>query len=285
MVENIKRKFPRWCEESGENYELILSDDIDSFMCYVFQKNMFNRDISHFFNANNTSKTQKLYVREGYNNSVENLIALDCAFEHNMKCWDNHITKIRDDDSCNMNSANLNNVMNIYRDNFKYKACISSFITMLSYYNVDISKWTKEQLAVLCCIDGLYHPFKSDNNFEAIGRRNLDKLEYRFLESFIVENIDYILKIKNQLRLDEKILIKDGKLATNIDLESLKNIYQDIFQHIELPDTLFTEKAILHKEYITISDYSSISKNSLMKEKNVINFVMTFKKRCIVSYY
>ena len=285
MVENIKRKFPRWCEESGENYELILSDDIDSFMCYVFQKNMFNRDISHFFNANNTSKTQKLYVREGYNNSVENLIALDCAFEHNMKCWDNHITKIRDDDSFNMNSANLNNVMNICRDNFKYKACISSFITMLSYYNVDISKWTKEQLAVLCCIDGLYHPFKSDNNFEAIGRRNLDKLEYRFLESFIVENIDYILKIKNQLRLDEKILIKDGKLATNIDLESLKNIYQDIFQHIELPDTLFTEKAILHKEYITISDYSSISKNSLMKEKNVINFVMTFKKRCIVSYY
>lgn len=289
MNKEIKEKFPKWCEDTSENYGVVMSDDLDSLMCYLLQKKMFNREVSHFFFANGKKPTQILYKANNSKYDFKQIIALDCAFEMNMKCWDNHIVKIKNTDSTNENSANLNRILNIKRNNTLDKACISSFITMLSYYEVDISNWTKDQLAVLCSIDGLYCPIQNYKSYPTVDlrkihRKNLIHLDYEFLADFIEENLEYILKLKEDLGLEKKIYVnKDGKLETDIKINQLSEMFKGVFQKVELPQKEFIEKREMKKELITVGDYST--KENIIEKGNVFNFALVLKNHCVVSYY
>lgn len=282
MKQEIKDKFPKWCQDGDTKYNLILSDDIDSLMCYQFQSWFFGREVKFFFDANTEGFTQTLYKVEGVNKvGNDNVIGLDIALEGNIKTWDNHIVKIRRNDSINENSANLNIVLDVCQSNYTSKAVVSSFITMLSYYEVDIREWSKEQLAVLCAIDGLYFPFQN-SNFIATGRKNLKLLGYDFLEDFIKENLSLILHLKRELKLDAKIKVgNDGKLTTAIDLERLSEIFEDIFWYISLPGDTFVEKERLKKKYIQNINYS---KDELIKKNNLFNFALCYRNKGVISY-
>lgn len=284
MKKEIKEKFPSWCEDTDKKYSLIMSDDIDSLMCYTFQNWYFNRQVKFFFDANAQGFTQKLYksteVAENIGN--ENVMGLDIALEGDIKTWDNHIVKIKRADVTNSNSANLNVALDICQINYTDKACVSTFITMLSYYDIDISKWSKEQLAVLCAIDGLYYPFKTGSNFIMTARKNLRLLGYDFLEDFIKENMKLILDLKNKLKLDAKIKVgADGKLTTAIDLDKLSEIFEDIFWYISLPNCEFTEKSTLYKQYVQNINYS---KDDLLEEYNLFNFALCYRNKGVISY-
>ena len=52
MIQQIKEEFPKWCEDTKTKYSLLLSDDIDSFMCYIVQKELFSREINYFLDVN-----------------------------------------------------------------------------------------------------------------------------------------------------------------------------------------------------------------------------------------
>lgn len=284
MKKEIKEKFPSWCEDTDKKYSLIMSDDIDSLMCYTFQNWYFNRQVKFFFDANAQGFTQKLYksteVAENVGN--ENVIGLDIALEGDIKTWDNHIVKIKRADITNSNSANLNVALDICQINYTDKACVSTFITMLSYYDIDISKWSKEQLAVLCAIDGLYYPFKTGSNFIMTARKNLRLLGYEFLEDFIKENMKLIINLKNKLKLDAKIKVgSDGKLTTAIDLDGLSEIFEDIFWYISLPNDTFTEKSTLEKRYVQNINYS---KDYLIEKYNIFNFALCYRNKGVISY-
>lgn len=283
MKQEIKDKFPAWCEDTKTKYNLLLSDDIDSLMCYVFQNWYFNRQVKFFFDANTKGFTQTLYKSTDVKKvGNDNVIGLDIAIERDIKVWDNHIIKIKRDDTSNNNSANLNLALDICQTNYTSKACVSTFITMLSYYDIDISTWSKEQLAVLCAIDGLYYPFKTGSNFIMTARKNLRLLEYEFLEDFIKENMDLILDLKDELKLDEKIKVGvDGKLTTAIDLDRLSEIFEDIFWYISLPGDTFVEKERLKKKYIQNINYS---KDDLLEEYNLFNFALCYKNKGVISY-
>lgn len=283
MKKEIKELFPKWCEDTERKYSLIMSDDIDSLMCYTFQNWYFNRQVKFFFDANGQGFTQKLYKATDVESvGNDNVIGLDIALEGDIKTWDNHIVKIKRADTTNSNSANLNLALDVCQINYTDKACVSTFITMLSYYDIDISKWSKEQLAVLCAIDGLYYPFKTGSNFIYTGRKNLKILGYEFLEDFIKENMKLILDLKNKLNLDAKIKVgADGKLTTAIDLDSLSEIFEDIFWYISLPNDTFTEKSILEKKYVQNINYS---KNELIERYNIFNFALCYKNKGVISY-
>lgn len=283
MKQEIKDKFPLWCQDGDTKYNLILSDDIDSLMCYTFQNWYFNRQVKFFFDANAQGFTQKLYkATEVESVGNDNVIGLDIALEGDIKTWDNHIVKIKRADITNSNSANLNLALDVCQINYTDKACVSTFITMLSYYDIDISTWSKEQLAVLCAIDGLYYPFREGSNFVATGRKNLRLLEYEFLEDFIKENMDLILALKDELKLDAKIKVgADGKLTTAIDLDSLSEIFEDIFWYISLPNCEFTEKSTLEKKYVQNVNYS---KDYLIEKYNIFNFALCYRNKGVISY-
>lgn len=266
-----------------EKYDCIMSDDIDSLMCYTFQNWYFNRQVKFFFDANTQGFTQKLYKSTDVESvGNDNVIGLDIALEGDIKTWDNHIVKIKRADITNNNSANLNLALDVCQINYTDKACVSTFITMLSYYDIDISKWSKEQLAVLCAIDGLYYPFRIGSNFIATGRKNLKILGYEFLEDFIKENMKLILDLKNKLKLDAKIKVgSDGKLTTAIDLDSLSEIFEDIFWYISLPNDTFTEKSTLEKKYVQNVNYS---KDYLIEKYNIFNFALCYRNKGVISY-
>lgn len=295
MKKEIKEKFPSWCMEDSSKYELMISDDIDSLMCYIFQNRVFNRECRFFIDANYKKCTmwnygiQRLYGTENCTNKKENLIALDFAIDRkNTKCWDNHVIKISEDDAINPLSANLNIPLDISLSNYTDKACISSFITMLSYYNIDIEKWDKDMLSILCAIDGVYHPFTSSNpKFNRIGKHNLELLEYGFLVDFIKENTTYIKKVEQNLNLKNgKIWInkESGLLETNIKLEKLSDIFGI---DIELPGDIFYIMSDIKSKYITENEIKSKkvkSKEDLKSNGKIFNLVMTSAKYGVASY-
>lgn len=285
MKKELKEKFPKWIE-NGEKNGLILSDDIDSLMCYIFLRDNFDYQIRYFYDVNGENYTHKIYKQENYkyNKNIENVIAIDLALE-GCKCWDNHIVKVNKNDTYNKNSANLNAIDNICNSNYTDKWCVSTYITMLSYYNVDIKNWTRDQLAILCSIDGLYYPFlknySSRIDFRSIARKHLKQLEYEFLEEFIDNNLDYILKIKKDLKLDSKIKInKNGYFETDLDLKKLSEIFKT---DISLTKDKCELTQVLHKQFIRNKDKQYI-KDTYCKNKKMRNFALV-KKDCAVFSY
>lgn len=277
MKEKIKEKFPNWCSNVDTKYDLMITDDIDSLMCYIYQKQKFNRECTAFLDVNhkkvkvNQEGIQRLYCTK--NLDFNNIIALDSGLE-NIKTWDNHVVKTQKDDNYNTESANLNVILDIKKDNYTKKAVISSYITMLSYYGEDLTKWTKEQLCVLCAIDGLYLPFLN-TKFESTARYNLDLLECGFLADFIKENIEEIQKTEERLNLKQgKIWVNLwGELQTDIKIRELSKIFR---YDIELPEGFYTP----------FKDYKSFiytNKNKSDVKGKIFNFVLTYRNNFIVS--
>lgn len=282
MKKEIKEKFPTWCEDTEGKYDCIMSDDIDSLMCAVVQEKVFNNKVKYFFFSDSQSRnTQKCYKVKDHKTIYERMLGLDIALEGKWRTWDNHVVKVSQDDIVNKNSANLNIALDIYRNNYTKKACVSSFITMLSYYDIDISSWSKEQLLILCAIDGLYYPFQN-TYFEKQATENLKILGYEFLVGFIKENISEIKKIKDKLRLDGKIWVnKEGKLETNIKLDQLSQIFG--FE-IKLSDEIFIETKTLTKNFDRITKETLVEK--LKREnKALFNLALVKKDFYVYSYF
>lgn len=279
MIKELKRKFPKWIETTEGN-PLIMSDDIDSLMSCIFLRDNFNCKVRYFYDSNKPFYTHLLYKRKGFDYKLQDkkAIAVDLALE-SYYAWDNHVIKYLENDTYNKNSANLNAINGICSQNYTEKWCVSTYITLLSYYNIDIEKWTKEQLAILCAIDGLYTPFKN-TTFKTIASKHLEQLEYGFLIKFIENNIEYIEKIKKDLNLDGKIKVKDGKLATDIKLDELSKIFGI---DISLPKCTMQLKRTLNKEF-----KNNISKKNIKQyfcnNKTIHNFALVRKNRVVYSY-
>ncbi len=291
MKKEIKEKFPSWCMDKESNFELIMSDDIDSLMCYIFQNKVFKRECKYFMDMSShkayQSKDkkvtrdgiQKLYSCEDASFKKNKILGLDFSIDKDIKCWDNHVVKIDKDDTYNSLSANLNIALDIRRYNYTKKGCLSSFITMLSYYDLDITKWDKDQLAILSAIDSTYEPFFT--SFASTGKHNLELLEYGFLVDFIKENITYIKKIEQKLNLKNgKIWVnkENGLLETNINLEELINLFGIA---IELPKAQFNGRKLeFQSKIFNFSDYQD--KTSFDKE--IFNIALTYKNSGVVSF-
>lgn len=279
MIKELKEKFPIWVNDIEKN-PLIMSDDIDSLMSCIFLRDKFNCNIRYYYDSNGENWTHKLYKRKGFDYKLygKKAIAVDLALE-NFRCFDNHVIKVRDTDDINKNSANLNAIDNICLDNYIEKWCVSTYITLLSYYNVDISKWTREQLAILCATDGVYYPFKN-TKFKDIASKHLKQLDYEFLIEFIENNIEYIEQIRKELNLDGKIKVVEGKLTTDIKLDKLSNIFNI---DISLPTGTYQLKETLTKKIRQPMSKENIRKY-LIEDKKIRNFVLVSTKTIIYSY-
>lgn len=285
MKKEIQGKFPLWVQDYDTNFDLLLSDDIDSLMCYIFQKENFNREVKYFIDVNYQKATvyktgiQRLYGVKGYSQKkAENIMGLDIAMDSVVKTWDNHIAKIKADDKVNPNSANINIAQNIHKGNYTKKYIVSSFITMLSYYDVDIKNWSIDKLGVLCAIDGLYCPFVG--NFKVQGRKNLADLGYEFLADFIMENLDIIQDLDKELNLKYgKIKVNaDGQLETNINLEKLSKIFG---KEISLPTEKFESRFDFKNRIIKIG--SNDNKNTIANGGTLFNFALHYSSSCFAS--
>lgn len=284
---------PNWCTDVETKFQLLMSDDIDALMCYMFQKTKFNRECEYFIDMSsnkayeNYYKTvrrdgvQTLYATNEATGKGKDLLALDVSINRNNKSWDNHVVQIgKNETNYNKLSANLNIAKNVNKSNYTDKAIISTFITMLSYYDSPIHEYDRDQLALLCAIDGVYQPFLK--GFERQGTKNLELLGFEFLVPFIKENMQYIQEIDKKYLKDKHIWVgKDGYLTTNLNLD----VISDLFNYpIELPKKQFSKCGEFKSKIFNTSSFSDKAAMEEFFEKKIFNIALTYAKSGIVSF-
>ena len=228
MKREIKEKLPQWyLKINPEKDKLMLTDDIDSLLSCCLLKQLFDIEIKSFYDF------KALYFADGIERKHFIGVDLDTC-NNKSRVFGNHITYYK-----NTNAINLNNIFDI---KYYQKYPFSTVLLICFLYNIDISKWTDEQLKVILAIDSAFKGYYSANNhFKKVYTNWLDKLGYRFLEDRILSKMTMkdFAQIQRRYRLSGYIKIgKNGRLKTNIDLDKLNNLFNDII-HIKLPQDKF----------------------------------------------
>lgn len=278
-MRDLKDTFPSWVNDNIYR-DMILTDDIDSLMSCIVLNLLKGYEIRYFYDCSYTTNSQAIYtdVNINTNVNVNEIVGVDFALE-GFKTWDNHVTRITSNDPYNELSANLNNY--ITRNSYYSKYLVSTFFTICWYYGIDFTKWSNEQLLILCAVDGMYHPFKEENKrYKPIARKHFKELNVEFLSDFIQCNIKDIIDIENDLHLKDKIIVNDeGYLTTNIDLWWISKIFNI---SVELPTSQFKTSGVYNKYYYNLDN--NTSKISLQRDKTLLNFVLTGKNKLIMSF-
>ncbi|HCL4448319.1 TPA: hypothetical protein N2D16_003999 [Clostridium botulinum] len=226
MKQEILEKFPKFLEDDY-NYNLCLSDDIDSFFSCLVLNKLKGYEIKWFYNFNS------IYFSTDYKEDTK-CIAVDADLTNNRRCWGNHVTLE------NPNSANLNTIMGINRNNYTSKFAGSTLLTILSYYNVDLSDLSEKQLELLISIDVAFKQYYFNKNL--FKKYYNDILEYpMFVDIIEKHDKDYFYNIIKEYKLNEHIYInEDGQLNTNIELGKLQELFPNL--SFSLPQNTYKKK-------------------------------------------
>jgi len=269
MKHELVFDFPLWVDDKEIDYSLCLSNDIDSLLSCIYLKRIKGYNISHFYDFSN--------AYEAYNSN--NVIGVDIAL-HKGKTWDNHVTMLNKTDYYNKDSANINNILGINRENYFTKYCGSTLLEILSYYDIDISNYSDEAKMILLAIDSTYKGYYSaySNDNKANKYYLCEVLKFKDLYN-ILENhkITDFLKIINKYGLSKNIYIENGILETEIDLAALSKVF--LFD-IKLPE----DKFIKAKDFSNLSKKLPAGDYSYYKTEDSNIFSMAITGQNYVSY-
>lgn len=235
-------KFPEWVKDNETNYDLCLTDDIDSLLSCIILNKLKGYKINLFYDFGG------LYTLRETGNKA---IGVDMDITKG-KAWGNHVIKLSPHDSYNKEIANLNITENISRENYTQKYCGSTLLTIMSYYGVTIENLTEEAKMLLLAIDSTHLPFYNAR-FRETGRKWLvNVLEYEELFKVTQRHTQYEFeKIISKYGLREPISMVDGKLQTNIDLKGISNALNGL--DIELPKGEFENRVGFYNGYEDLS--------------------------------
>lgn len=286
MNKEYKDKFPSWCSNNKNTYDLVLSDDSDGLLVSNFLEYQNWDSTTYFYDF------KMLYKKANYETD-NSIIGCDIDFaDKDARCWGNHVTALQKEE-INPNSANLNNTEKITRNNYRTKYAGSTIAIVLSYYDYDVSNLSEQARMLIMCIDSHYYGFY--NGFHDTQRKWLvDVLEYPELYDIILKykEQDFIdlarslkIKIPRQGKKDRdgKIWINEGGyLETEIDLQGISDI---LGKKIALPnckfEPFFDENQI--KLVSLYADTSKLFKRSQIQQ-NIFSYAQTFKNTSSLTY-
>lgn len=264
MKREIKDKFPKWVNDNEwGKYVTCMSDDIDSLIGVKLLEQVKGYEANYFFDFEN------VYIANTENNKIP--IGVDIAFMKG-KTWDNHVTMRSSRDSINKNSANLNAILKINRDNYTEKYAGSTSLQIWSHYGLPLPK-TEEGKMLLLAVDsaylGHYEP-----KFHDVHNRYLERLEMTELIDVLNRHKQREFgKMKVHFDLNSKISVNDhGNLETSLDLKEIGLLLN---LDLSLPDKSFS----LYREYQT----GFYNKGKKLPE-NIISFALTSKDRGKYTY-
>lgn len=269
MKHELVFDFPLWVDDKEIDYSLCLSNDIDSLLSCIYLKQIKGYNISHFYDFRN--------IYRAINN--KNVIGVDIAL-HKGKTWDNHVTMLNDTDYCNKDSANINNILGINRDNYFTKYCGSTLLEILSYYDVDISDYSEEAKMILLAIDSTFKGYYSaySNDIKANKFYLCEVLEFKELYNILENhNSKDFYDIINKYGLNKNIYIENEILETEIDLAALSKVF--LFD-IDLPK----DKFIKTKDLDNLSKKLLAGDYSYYKTENSNIFSMALTGQNYLSY-
>lgn len=234
MNNEYLKQIPNWYTNEVTQFDLILSDDIDSLTSCAVISQAKNWDIEYFYNFSGMGTTK---------NGTNEMIGVDIAL-CNGKTFDNHVVMFHIDDEFNPESINPNIINKSRRSNYSTKYCGSTLLLVWSLFNRPIPK-SEEGKMILLAIDSTYKGFYSGNStFEKANKHylcdmlGLDELYECQKRHKAIEFTDLVKKFN----LNSKITSKKGILSTSLKLD-------EISEEIELELQLPTDKFYKYSEY------------------------------------
>lgn len=257
MNEKLKGKFPKWCS-GEEHYSTVLTNDIDSLLGCMIEEQVKGNKINYFYDF------KSMYVQDK-NDRLEKL-GIDLAWTEG-KVYDNHVTRMRHDSKINPESANINSILNVSRENYFSKYTMSTAIMMWSLYGLPLPSTKLGKMLLLSIDVGFKGHY--DSRFEKVHSKYFRLLGYE-------ELIDLLNDTKQQDYYD---LIKEYKLYEHIELDEYGHL------QTELPLSLLSEvlgiNLVLPTQPFTLQQaYQSKGRKVMGDEKgnlskNVISFALT----------
>ncbi|MBT2277236.1 hypothetical protein J7E51_04435 [Priestia megaterium] len=269
MKDKLKTLFPEWCSDYEKSkHSTILTDDLDSLMTCAIEKHVKSNDINYFYNFN------ELYIAD--KDDKRKPIGCDLALVKG-KSWCNHVVRIQKDDTVNPQTANINALLKVSRENYTKKYAGSAALTAWFYYDLPLPQ-TREGQLLLMSIDsafkGHYSPyFKSTHNayLEMMGFPQLiDLLNHTTIQEFesIKKKYGSTYKIK---------LNPQGKLTTYMKLPQIQELFD--FE-ITLPEQQFQLRNTFEYNRHDVTD--SDSKDDI---SNLISFALVYKNTASYTKY
>lgn len=269
MEQKLKERFPSWCfnYEQGQN-ALILTDDLDSLLGASIEKHVKGNDINYFYNFN------KLYVADSMDN--KKAIGIDLAL-HKGKSWCNHVVRISEDDYVNPQTANINAILNIHRENYTKKYAMSTALLMWSFYDLPLPK-TKEGKMILLAIDSGYLGHY-DDRYKKVHTEYLQLLGFPELIDLLNETTKFEFEmLQGKYKTKAKIkLNNEGYLQTTLPLAELQGFFDF---SLELP----TQQFILRNQFQDGKGETYTIKSKEQIDKNIISFALTGSKKFKYTY-
>ena len=270
MKKEFKEKFPQWVF-SSEDFVVCLSDDLDSLVGASILKQVKGWEIKHFYDFNN------FYSIDG---DKRKTVGVDIALENGMT-FDNHVVRLSKYDKVNPLSANPNIIEDISRENYTSKYAMSTTLLIWSLYDLPLPK-TDEGKLLLLSIDSSY--LGHYTNFRHIQNQWLKKLGF---EELIEIQEKYTLKdfanIKKKYDSSMKIILVEGKLETNINLE---DISKELDINIELPQEKFKLRKSFNRTKFNLCNKTYCSKSRVAKkfQKEIFSLALTSKHTISLTF-
>lgn len=268
MKQEIKQLFPSFCA-NDEAHDLMLSNDIDSLLSCLLLERIKGYKINYFYNWTEFYRTDK---------SRNKILGVDVDL-HKLRCWSNHVTMLSANDIVNSDSANINNVLKISRDNYKHKYAGSTLLQIMSFYNIPLPASEKARmllLAVDCTFKGWYNP-----DFQNILKKYLEILEYEqlieVLSKYKIENFYSIIENYN---LHKKLYVDEsGFLDTEINLTGISEVLE---QEILLPWNSFKLIKKIEKKPLQLDCDGTYTKNKI--DNRLFSLALVAKNYVIMNY-
>jgi hypothetical protein len=269
-----KQNLPTWYNNLNKDYKLLLSDDLDSLLSTLVLQKLFGCEVNSFYSFS------KLYKTTNPLNQVGEVVGVDLALTGDTKTFDNHVVRLRENLRTNPNSINCNTIFNVYAGCSQYhkKYAGSTLLTILSLYDVDLSKLSDEACKILLCIDstflGFYSSHEADRNACKHFLTEVLELDilYKTLEGSTLEEFR---EIQLKYNLNAKININENsKLEMNCNLFLLNLVLGfDLLDSVELPKDTFN----LTKEYTPLGGPILYVRNLIASGVKVYSMACTGK--------
>lgn len=223
-----KNKLPKWYTSEVTQYDIILSDDIDSLASCMVIKQAKDWNIEYFYTFDGMGETK---------NAKNEKVGVDIAL-CNGKTFDNHVVMFTREDDFNEESINLNVAERINRGRYSNKYCGSTLLTVWSLFDLPLPE-SEEGKMILLAIDSTYKGFYSTssefnkaNKYYLCNVLELDELYECQKRHKAYEFMD----IKKKYNLMDKITHLKGVLDTTIKLEEVS---KEIGLKLILPTSTF----------------------------------------------
>lgn len=265
------QKIPDWWR-NDKYYDLVLSNDLDSLFSCEILKQVKGWQIQYF-----NHDFESMGVTDESNG--EEPISVDLSITYG-KTYDNHVVLLTENDDFNPESINFNVVDRVSRKNYFQKYCGSTLLMIWSLYDLPLPE-SEEAKMILLAIDstykGFYSPYTNDNNsnkkylLEVMGFQEL----YETLERHVQNDFS---KVIYKYNLSAKIDVHKGHLYTDIDLESIREIFHFPFL---LPENRFYKLYDFNNVAQRLPKYNyDLVKNDISQDM----FSVALTKRDFINY-